>query len=307
MQKQNCYLKRWDVFISYSSDDSDSIARPLADGLRRHGLSVWFDEFELRVGDSLAQSINQGLANSSYGVVILSPSFLVKKWTQKELSALVSVDDMERRRILPVWHNIGASELKKAMPLLADIVAVQTTIGIPRVVRELLRAINLPIIGQSITGLWTGTTGRLRLFEVDDTFQGDYDWNGHEWAGHIEGSMELPSGLDAPSLPILKFDWWWDLSPEKGNGFFAAMGAPNNSYGTVFAKSYGPEPEFSLLGGTWAFDYENLDLTRTARALMQNRPHSWTFRRGVERVATDEAALQRYMSIALRGDEESKR
>lgn len=287
MEEQERYLKKWDVFISYASEDRDSVARPLAEGLRRHGLRVWFDKFELRVGDSLAKSINYGLANSSYGVVVLSPDFLGKKWTQKELAALVSLEEEERGRILPVWHRLGANELRKSVPILADIIAVQASIGIPAVVRELLRAINLPLVGQSVTGIWTGESGRLRLFEVEDKLQGDYDWLGHEWAGHVEGSLELLPNPNRLPSHIFKFNWWWDLSPEKGNGYFVAIRRPNGLYGAQARGCYSDENEradqgglFALLSGTWAFDYEELDLAQSVRGLVKNRPHPWLFGRG---------------------------
>ena len=61
-----------DFFISHASEDKDEVARPLALELRKHGFNVWFDEFELRVGDSLTKKINAGLARSRFGVVVLS-------------------------------------------------------------------------------------------------------------------------------------------------------------------------------------------------------------------------------------------
>src|SRR4051812_4935086 len=50
----------FDVFISHAAEDKDSLVRPLALGLQDRGLSVWFDEFELRVGDSLRRKIDAG-------------------------------------------------------------------------------------------------------------------------------------------------------------------------------------------------------------------------------------------------------
>ena len=57
----------WDVFISHASEDKEAIARPLADALVLSNLTVWYDEFALRLGDSLTASIdhgrNQGMAS----------------------------------------------------------------------------------------------------------------------------------------------------------------------------------------------------------------------------------------------------
>jgi len=78
-----------DVFISHASEDKD-FARPLAEGLRKSGLSVWYDEYALTVGDGLRSKIDEGLAHSTYGIVILSKSFFAKNWPQQELGGLFS-------------------------------------------------------------------------------------------------------------------------------------------------------------------------------------------------------------------------
>ena len=54
----------YDVFISHASEDKDSIVRSLANALTELGLKVWYDEFTLRIGDSLRQKIDRGLATS---------------------------------------------------------------------------------------------------------------------------------------------------------------------------------------------------------------------------------------------------
>ena len=79
-----------DVFISHASEDKDGFVRPLADALIAQGLNVWYDEMTLRIGDSLRQKIDKGLANSKVGLVVLSPSFIKKGWTNNELHGIVT-------------------------------------------------------------------------------------------------------------------------------------------------------------------------------------------------------------------------
>jgi TIR domain len=67
--------KRWDVFISHASEDKEKVVRPLATRLKRLGLTVWVDENELELGDSLSRKIDEGLVESSAGLVILSKAF----------------------------------------------------------------------------------------------------------------------------------------------------------------------------------------------------------------------------------------
>jgi len=120
------------AFISHASEDKNSIARPLAEELIGLGLSIWYDEFSLKIGDSLKQKITEGLAKSKYGIVILSPNFFNKKWTKLELNALfarmVNLEGSEPV-ILPVWHNISKEQITKQDPILADIVSVNTSIN----------------------------------------------------------------------------------------------------------------------------------------------------------------------------------
>jgi hypothetical protein len=129
-----------DVFICHASEDKDDCVRPLAERLRAEHLEVWYDEFSLSVGDSLRESIDRGLANSRFGIVVLSKHFFAKGWAQRELNGLVSREIAEDRRlVLPVWHNIGHSEILRHSPPLADVLATSTARGLDAVATDLLK------------------------------------------------------------------------------------------------------------------------------------------------------------------------
>lgn len=106
-------MKNFDVFISHASEDKDNIARELSIMLERLGLSVWYDENTLMLGDSIRQRIDEGLKKSAYGVLILSKYFFEKHWTQKELAGLMALN----KKILPIWHNIGHTEVVEFSPI----------------------------------------------------------------------------------------------------------------------------------------------------------------------------------------------
>ena len=82
--------KQWDVFISYASEDQSIVAKPLADALTKFGLRVWFAPFVLQVGDSLSRTIDRGLAESEYGIIVVSTAFLDKSWPEYELRGLIA-------------------------------------------------------------------------------------------------------------------------------------------------------------------------------------------------------------------------
>ncbi|MET7708381.1 toll/interleukin-1 receptor domain-containing protein [Micromonospora sp. NPDC005413] len=119
----------YDVFISHAWEDKDTVVRDLAVALQEHGLSVWYDEFVLRIGDSLRQAIDRGIANSKFGIVVLSEAFFRKQWTQYELDGLVHMSMHERRKqvCLPIWHKISVNEVTANSPSLANVLALRTS------------------------------------------------------------------------------------------------------------------------------------------------------------------------------------
>ena len=130
----------WDVFISHASEDKASVAEPIAKGLAAAGLNVWLDRQELKAGDSLHRAIDEALANSRLGIVILSPAFFKKEWPQRELGAILALEATNGTRILPILHHLDIRDLTRKTPLLADKVALSTSDGITAVIREVLRA-----------------------------------------------------------------------------------------------------------------------------------------------------------------------
>ncbi|NQU83817.1 MAG: TIR domain-containing protein [Parcubacteria group bacterium] len=122
------YQKRYyDVFISHASEDKEDFVGPFANCLKESGLNVWYDEFELQIGDSLRRAIDNGLRNSRYGIVILSEAFFSKEWPQRELDSLFAREVNGEKVILPIWHKISKNEVLKFSPLIADMLAINTS------------------------------------------------------------------------------------------------------------------------------------------------------------------------------------
>lgn len=120
--------KEYDFFISHASEDKNEIVRELADALICNGFKVWYDEFELKIGDSLRKSIDLGLVKSKYGLVIISPNFIKKNWTEYELNGMVAKEMEGHKVILPIWHKVSKDEVLKYSPSLVDKLALNTAI-----------------------------------------------------------------------------------------------------------------------------------------------------------------------------------
>lgn len=124
---------QYDVFISHASENKETVARPLAEMLGKQGLRVWMDSSELRLGDSLRAHLDDAISKSRYGVVILSNEYMRKAWTKNELAAFFSLENRNRKAILPVRHQIGHEEVSRFSPMLADRLSVSTEEGLKKV------------------------------------------------------------------------------------------------------------------------------------------------------------------------------
>ena len=80
--------EEYDFFICHASEDKEDLVRRLAETLVTKGAKVWYDEFTLKVGDSLRQEIDRGLAKTKFGIVVLSQYFFDKPWPERELGGL---------------------------------------------------------------------------------------------------------------------------------------------------------------------------------------------------------------------------
>ena len=126
MDEANEDIKTFDVFISHASEDKDEVVRPLANALLDKGLKVWYDEFELSIGDSLRRKIDTGLAHSRFGIVVLSKAFIQKGWTNYELDGIITKANTGEQVMLPIWHGITKQEVIDYSPSLADKLARNT-------------------------------------------------------------------------------------------------------------------------------------------------------------------------------------
>jgi len=133
---------KFDIFLSHASEDKDNVARPLAKLLRKASLKVWYDEEVITIGDSIRRSIENGLNNSRYGLVILSKNFFAKEWPQMELDALMAKEISKGKTILPVWHKVNRDDVVKYAPILADKYAVTTDNGLLPVMINILQLLS---------------------------------------------------------------------------------------------------------------------------------------------------------------------
>ena len=134
---------QWDVFISHASEDKENVVKPLVKLLSNMGVKVWYDNFSLKLGDSLSRSIDKGLSQSKYGILVISKAFIEKRWPEYELQSLVTLERAGKRtRIISIWHGISQKEVMRFSPFLADKIAENTSHhSIPEIAMRIIEVI----------------------------------------------------------------------------------------------------------------------------------------------------------------------
>jgi hypothetical protein len=128
------------AFISHDSRDKQ-IAKNIALNLQRQLCPVWYDEFSLRVGANLRDSIEGGLKKCKKVVLVLSPNFFSNGgWTKKEFDSVFTREILEQRQIvLPVWVGVTKQEVYDYSPSLLNVKGVGwNRLGQEEVCRQLL-------------------------------------------------------------------------------------------------------------------------------------------------------------------------
>jgi TIR domain-containing protein len=110
-------------FISYDSRDREDVARRIATNLQSMMCPVWYDEFSLRVGANLRDSIEAGLKSCKKCILILSENFFSNNgWTKKEFDSIFTREILEQKQlVLPVWYKVTKEMVYEYSPSLLNV------------------------------------------------------------------------------------------------------------------------------------------------------------------------------------------
>ena len=132
---------KFQCFVSYASEDR-AFVKQLVDALSERKITVWWDRGQITLGDKLSAKIDEGLRQSRYGLVIVSPSFVRKKWTNEEIRALSNrAVGSGQKVVLPVLVDMTYDEFSNTYPLLGDALSTTYSGDIDELVVEIMQAI----------------------------------------------------------------------------------------------------------------------------------------------------------------------
>ncbi len=90
----------YDVFISHAGEDTVWCEK-LVKHLQKFGLKVWFDKFQMPIaGGNLLNGISDGIAYSRRVVIVMTPDYFAKDWTQAEASFAINQDPSGKRKVV---------------------------------------------------------------------------------------------------------------------------------------------------------------------------------------------------------------
>lgn len=191
---------KWDVFISHATEDKEEFVMPLANKLKEYGVNVWIDKFTLKLGDSLSKSIDEGLREANYGVVVLSKFFLSKGYTDYELRSLISREIGNRKVILPIWHNINKRDIEQYSYYLTDKFALNSNEQSLSAIAEAIIEIVRPDIYKTIENLHVTKI----LYENSKVGKMDFYKFSHDMKRIMENNPPKHEELPLDTLVILR-------------------------------------------------------------------------------------------------------
>lgn len=126
-----------DYFISHASEDKSNYIIPLANALSDRNITYWLDSINLKWGDPLALSINDGLRESRHVIICLSEAFLSRPWPEAELNSAFSATlNLNNKKILPLILNCK-DKIVEQYPLIGGLAYREYSHGVDKIADEL--------------------------------------------------------------------------------------------------------------------------------------------------------------------------
>lgn len=143
----------YDVFLSHSSKDK-AVVRPIAARLRQDGVKLWFDEWEIKPGDSIPAKLEEGLERSRVLVLCMSANAFGSDWAQLESGTFRIRDPLNKeRRFLPLRLNDGYTRTK-ALPPICTFATCARYAAVKTADRRVARGKDCPFSRKQASPLW---------------------------------------------------------------------------------------------------------------------------------------------------------
>lgn len=264
-----------DAFLSYASVDSQYVFM-LAEALTRLGATVWYDEFELKPGDSIVASLDKGLAESRFGLLLITPAFLGRPWTEYERVGLINRQVSEGQVVVvPIWLGVGHADVAKLSPTLADQKAIVAdpddpleaavkalTVVRPELAQAYLRRL---FLNAELEG---GPEGIVQLSELEQEAPVRYEKLPRSLLLRIAVVHEVFADVFDVPWEQTMLNFRRDLRPDREVAIWEMMAAAYTSVARAFADQRSDVSSAVLTRSTG--DYGDLNQTAIGRAVIES-------------------------------------
>ncbi|MEZ4776391.1 MAG: TIR domain-containing protein [Bacteroidia bacterium] len=145
----------FDVFISHAVEDKQHFTEAFVEALSQTDLKVWYSGYKLKPGNKLMGEIDAAISRSAYCVAIISLAYLEHKWTRDEYAAFYGVETVGQSRIIPIWHGVTESEVRKSSPMMADRFAISSELPTEEIVEKIVSIVRGNPVSRRSGTLWS--------------------------------------------------------------------------------------------------------------------------------------------------------
>lgn len=93
------------IFMSHTSVDKPFVEKLVKD-MKKYGIHIWYDKYEIRVGESIFWKIDEGIRDMDYVGIVISKEAWESEWVKKEFSAAWTKQmKLGRTVLLPIFYR----------------------------------------------------------------------------------------------------------------------------------------------------------------------------------------------------------
>lgn len=149
------------AFLCHASEDKE-IVRRIAKDLMAKGIDVFFDEWEIRSGDSIRRKIDEGLGRCTHFIAILTPQSITKEWVKTEIDAGFIQKVAGECKFIPLRIGLPVENLTPLLRGLHSPAVEDYESGIAQLISDIHAICRKPQIGTP-PGALTMRTGGLGI------------------------------------------------------------------------------------------------------------------------------------------------
>ena len=108
--------RKYDVFLSFRGEDTRyKFMGHLYQALIQKGIVTFKDDEKLERGKSISPELLKAIEESEFAVVILSENYASSTWCLDELAKIICCKNETGMTVLPVFHYVDPSDVRKQM------------------------------------------------------------------------------------------------------------------------------------------------------------------------------------------------